>query len=95
MSKAYLQITMRIDAADRPAAAGVYQQYKAPFLDTIQGAKAKELLIREEDVQVLHEFDAAENAQGYLKSELFNQDVVVALKPYLKSNPEVRVYTVA
>jgi hypothetical protein len=27
----YLQITLKIAAANRAAAAGIYQQYKAPF----------------------------------------------------------------
>ena len=53
----YLQITLKIADANRPAAAGVYQKYKAPFLNTIAGAKSKELLVRDEDVQVLHGFD--------------------------------------
>ncbi len=29
-----------------------------------------------------------------LKSELFANDVVTALKPYLKSDPEVRIYEI-
>jgi len=33
----YLQITLKIAPANRPAAAGVYQRYKAPFLTTIAG----------------------------------------------------------
>ena len=52
--KAYLEITMQIDNTNRPAAAKVYTDYRAPFLDTIEGALTKELLIRDEDVQVLH-----------------------------------------
>lgn len=95
MAKSYLEITLKIDNADRANAAGVYNQYKAPFLETIQGATSKELLIREEDVQVLHGFDSAENAENYLSTELFNNDVVTALKPFLKDNPDVRIYTVA
>ncbi|MBF9255796.1 hypothetical protein I2I11_21030 [Pontibacter sp. 172403-2] len=95
MAKAYLEITLKIDAADREGAAGVYNQYKGPFLETIPGALSKELLVHVEDVQVLHGFDSAENAQVYLLSDLFNNDVVVALKPYLKDDPDVRVYTVA
>ena len=55
----YLQITLKIAAANRPAAAGVYQQFKGPFLATIAGAKSKELLVRDEDVQVLHGFGHA------------------------------------
>ena len=34
----YLQITLKIAPANRPAAAGVYQRYKTPFLSTIAGA---------------------------------------------------------
>ena len=95
MAKSYLEITLKVDNADRESAAGVYNQYKSTFLGTIKGAASKELLIRDEDVQVLHGFDSAENARDYLSSELFNHDVVTALKPYLKDNPDVRIYTVA
>lgn len=34
---AYLEITMKIDNANRPAAAKVYTDYRQPFLDTIEG----------------------------------------------------------
>lgn len=95
MAKSYLEITLKVDNADRANAAGVYNQYKAPFLETIKGATSKELLIRDEDVQVLHGFERVEDAQNYLSSALFNNDVVTALKPYLKDNPDVRIYTVA
>ena len=91
----YLQITLKIADANRPAAAGVYQKYKAPFLDTIAGAKSKELLVRDEDVQVLHGFDSRENASAYLQSELFTADVVVSLQPLLDAAPDVRIYQVA
>lgn len=67
---AYLEITMKIENASRPAAAKIYTDYRQPFLDTIEGALTKELLIRDEDVQVLHGFDSAEHAQAYLSSEL-------------------------
>ncbi len=92
---AYLEITLTIDDADRATAAGVYQRYKQPFLDTIDGATSKELLVRDDDVQVLHGFDTAEQAQAYLSSELFTKDVVGELGPLLKADPEVRVYTTA
>lgn len=91
----YLQITLKIASANRPAAAEVYQQYKLPFLNTIAGARSKELLVRGDDVQVLHGFDTAEQANAYLKSELFTADVVGALKPLLDAAPDVRVYQVA
>lgn len=95
MIKAYLEITLQIDNSDRNTASGIYTKYKQPFLDTISGAKSKELLIRDEDVQVLHGFDTTENANAYLTNELFTNDVVVGLKPLLKTNPEVRIYNVA
>lgn len=88
----YLQITLKIANANRAAAAGIYQKYKAPFLDTIDGARSKELLVREEDVQVLHGFDSQENANAYLQSGLFTADVVGALKPLLDAAPDVRIY---
>ena len=91
----YLQITLKVAPANRPAAAGVYQRYKAPFLDTIAGAKSKELLVRDEDVEVLHGFDSAEQANAYLTSRLFTSDVVSALKPRLAAEPDVRIYKAA
>ncbi|MFB9758619.1 hypothetical protein [Ectobacillus funiculus] len=91
--KAYLQITLDVDVVNRPNAAKVYTTYKKPFLKDIPGAISKELLIRDEDVQVLHGFNSVEEAQAYLRSELFNNDVVVGLKDLLKSDPEVRIYS--
>ena len=92
---AYLEITLKVSTANRPAAAGVYTKYKDPFLKQIKGAKSKELLIREEDVQVLHGFASVADANAYLKSDLFTQDVVRELQPYLEGAPEVRIYDVA
>ena len=91
----YLQINLNVAAKDRPAAAAIYSQFKGPFLGQAKGAKSKELLIRDEDVQVLHGFDSVESAKAYLASALHNQDVVTALKPLLQSPPDVRVYAVA
>lgn len=95
MTKSYLQISLKIDNADREIAAGVYNKYKVPFLNDIKGAVSKEILIRDEDVQVLHGFYSAEDAKAYLSTELFNNNVVTALKPFLKEKPDVRIYTVA
>lgn len=91
---AFLEITLEINNDDREAAAGVYLQYLNPFLGKISGAVSKELVIRDEDVQVLHGFSTASAAKAYLSSELFNQDVVVALTPYLQTSPDVRIYEV-
>ncbi|GAB3630178.1 hypothetical protein PTE30175_04160 [Pandoraea terrae] len=88
----YLQIILTIATANRAAAAGIYQKYKAPFLNTIAGAKSKELLVRDEDVQVLHGFDSVKSAEAYLESDLFTADVVGELKPLLAAAPDVRIY---
>ena len=50
------------------------------------------LLLREEDVQVLHGFDSRASAESYLKSSLFGDDVVRELKPHLSADPEIRIY---
>lgn len=92
---AYLEITMKISEENRPAAAKIYTDYRQPFLDTIKGALTKDLLIREEDVQVLHGFDSVENAKAYLDSEMFKNDVFVGLKPLWSADPDVKIYTVA
>lgn len=89
---AFLEITLKIDEADRAAAAAVYEKFKQPFLDTVGGAQSKQLLLREDDVQVLHGFGSTDCAQKYLASDLFNQDVVTALAPLLKAEPEIRIY---
>ena len=91
----YLEITLQIAAANRPAAAGVYERYKGPFLKTITGATSKQLLVRDDDVQVLHGFDSVENANAYLNTGLFTSDVVGALKPLLDAAPDVRIYQAA
>ena len=92
---AYLEITMEIKAANRSAAAQIYTDYREPFLKTIEGALTKDLLIRDEDVQVLHGFDSVEHAQTYLTSEMFQNDVFVGLKPLWSADPNVRIYNVA
>lgn len=93
--KAYLEITMVIPEENRPAAAKVYTDYRGPFLETIEGALSKDLLIRDEDVQVLHGFDSVEHAKAYLSSEMFLNDVFVGLKPLWTKDPEVRIFLVA
>jgi len=90
---AFLEITLKINDADRPAAAAVYKKYKAPFLNQVMGAKSKELLIRSEDVQVLHGFENAEQANAYLATSLFKNDVVGELGPLLKADPVIKVYS--
>ena len=89
---AYLEITLHVVDANSASAAAVYTKYKQPFLTKIVGAKSKELLVRGDDVQVLHGFDTVKEAKDYLKSDLFTHDVVGELAPLLAGPPEVRIY---
>ena len=93
--KACLQVIMTINNEDREAAAKVYNDYRQPFLDDIEGALTKELLIRDEDVQVVHGFDSMEHAKAYLDSELFTKKVAPGLKPTWAADPDIRFYEVA
>ncbi|MGW1617194.1 hypothetical protein ACWCQZ_49295 [Streptomyces sp. NPDC002285] len=89
---AYLEVTLHVDPANRQAAVTVYEKYRQPFLDSVPGAISKQLLVREEDVQVLHGFKTAATAKAYLDNELFARDIVGELSPLLQTGPEVRVY---
>lgn len=93
-TKAFLEITMVINNENRPVAAKIYNEYRGPFLSEIKGALSKELLVRTEDIQVLHGFTSVETAQEYLNSEMFKNDVFVGLKPLWKKDPEVKIYEV-
>jgi len=92
MTKAYLEITMKVAATDRPNAGAVYSRYLRRFLTTVPGARSKDLLLRDEDVQVLHGFDTRGSAEDYLRSPLFMGEVVGALKPFLAADPDIRIY---
>lgn len=94
MPNAYLEITLEIDTTNRESAVAVYRKYKQPFLDQINGAKSKKMLVRDKDVQVIHGFVDVRDAEAYLKSDLFTKDVVEGLKPFLSGNPDIRIYAV-
>ncbi|MET9810311.1 hypothetical protein [Streptomyces halstedii] len=70
----------------------MYGKYRQPFLDTVPGATGKELLVRDEDVQVLHRFRNAADAEAYLAGDLFTRDVTGELSPLLEADPETRLY---
>lgn len=89
---AMLEITLTTSGDNRAAAAGVYAKYKQVFLDQAPGARSKTLLVRDEDVQVLHGFASVADATAYLSSDLFTTDVVGELGPLLDAEPEVRIY---
>lgn len=88
----YLEIILKIDLQNRHKVSQIYQKFKKPFLTTILGAQTKELLLREQDIQVLHRFDSLTNATLYLESDLFKKDVVQALTPLLETTPDIRIY---
>jgi hypothetical protein len=91
---AILEITLDVKDENRNNAGGVYVKYKQPFLEQIKGSTSKELLIRKDDVQVLHGFESVADAEAYLTTDIFQNDVVTELKPYLESGPEIRIYSV-
>lgn len=91
---AILQITLDVKTENRPSAGGVYVKYKQPFLEQVKGSISKDLLMRDDDVQVLHGFESVADAEAYLTTEIFQNDVVRELKPYLESDPEIRIYSV-
>ena len=90
--KACLQITMKIKTGNRNAAAKVYSDFRESFLARIPGALTKQLLVRNEDVQVLHGFDSVKNARAYLDSDMFRDDVFNGLKDLWDVPPDVRIY---
>lgn len=90
--QAYAQITHKVADKKREAAAGVFTKYKAPFLNDIAGAESKSLLIRDEDVQILHGFSNKEAAEAYLNNGMFSNDVASELGPLLDADPEMRIY---
>ena len=85
--KACLQITMKIKTGNRNAAAKVYSDFREPFLARIPGALTKQLLVRNEDVQVLHGFDSVK-----MDSDMFRDDVFIGLKDLWDVPPDVRIY---
>jgi hypothetical protein len=95
MTRVYLQITLKVEIGKRRDAGLVYSKYKQPFLRNVKGALSKELLIRDEDVQVLHAFDKVENAKEYLRSEIFAKDIVGELSLLWAEAPDIKIYSVA
>lgn len=57
MVKAYLEISLKIESNDRAGAAGVYQQYKAPFPAGIKGAIYGSFIEKEKIKETLQGFN--------------------------------------
>ncbi len=94
MAKTYLEITFKVADAKREQAVEIYKQYKTTILQTFESALSMELLVHVEGIQLLIGFNSVENAQEYLLSTLFNDKLVVALKPFMQGAPDVKIYSV-
>jgi len=90
----FLEITLKFPEKNRSAVVKVYTENKEPFLKQIKGAQSKELLIRNEGVQVLHAFASVADVEAYLESELYKKALTNALAPYLDAAPDIRIYDV-
>ena len=90
---ALLEITIKVAPENRAAAGAFCEKHDQPFLDDVPGTTAKRLLIRDEDVQVLHGFDSVAGAQAYQTSDLFTNHVLREPGPLLQGDPEVRNYS--
>lgn len=62
--------------------------------ETVSGSQSKHLLVRDEDVQVLHGCATVAVASACLVSDLFTHDVVGDLGPLLAAAPKVRIHAV-
>ncbi|MCM1316097.1 MAG: hypothetical protein NC235_11225 [Clostridiales bacterium] len=48
-------------------------EYRQPFLDNVEGALTKELLVCDEDVQVIHGFDSMGNTQRLILTPIYSR----------------------
>ncbi|PCH61445.1 MAG: hypothetical protein COC19_04755 [SAR86 cluster bacterium] len=88
----YLQITFKVPAEKRKAALGIFYKNKEIFLYGVAGAQSKTLLVRDEDLQILHRFSSVKMAEIYLSSEVCTVDIVAELGPLLDALPDIRLY---
>ena len=79
--KSHLEITMVVKEKNRESVSKVYYDYKESFLKSINGTLIKDLLVRDENIQVLHGFDSIKNVKAYLSSDMLKNDVFVGLQP--------------
>lgn len=94
MVKAYLLITLNVRTTDRGATSTIHDKFKSSFLDQITGGISTELLISQDNVLLLNGFANAEDANAFLSTELYNNGILAALKPFLLDNPKNNIYTV-
>ncbi len=90
--RAHLLITVKVDSSRRAALIDqVYEPNRTRFLQKIPGAVSKNLLLRREDLAILHGFDTAENAEAYLHSDLYGE-LLRQLADYQEENPVAALY---
>jgi len=95
MTTAYLQIVLKMNSSNRGELTSTYNKFKDLFQEQIKGAKTQELLFSDEDIQLLYGFDTFEDAEAFLSTELYNNVILVALKPLISNNPDIKIYNVA
>ncbi|WP_312743435.1 hypothetical protein [Sphingobacterium multivorum] len=95
MTTAYLQIVLKMNSSNRGELTSTYNKFKDLFREQIKGAKTQELLFSDEDIQLLYGFDTYEDAEAFLSTELYNNIILVALKPLISNNPEIKICHVA
>lgn len=95
MTTAYLQIVLKMNSSNRGELTSTYHKFKDLFREQIKGAKTQELLFSDEDIQLLYGFDTYEDAEAFLSTELYNNIILVALKPLISNNPEIKICHVA
>lgn len=72
--RGFLQVTLSIPAPRREKAISrIFLPARQHFLERVLGAVSMDMLVRDEDVQVLHGFDTYENARTYLNSGVFKE----------------------
>ena len=92
--RSFLQITLVVPTPKREEAiTKVFLPGRQRFLDRIPGAVTMDLLVREEDLQVLHGFDTMENASAYLKSPI-GKEILGQLAEISDGKPSIAVYNV-
>ncbi|PUV23897.1 MULTISPECIES: hypothetical protein [Sphingobacterium] len=94
MAKAYLQVTLKINNSDKGAVSGIFDKFRDSFIDQIKGATSIELLIGDGYIQLLHVFDTVEDAHAFLSTELYNNNILFALKSLMVDTPQVSIYAV-
>lgn len=95
MIRAYLVIMLNVRTDDIGATSSIHDKFKSSFLDQIRGGMSTEFLIGQNDVVLLNGFANAEDANAFLSTELYNNTILTALKPFLLDNPKNNIYMVA